>query len=98
MLLRKKKYKISFHRHFNRFSEKKLPTEDDFYSILNDEHISDTQNVHAIKVWNTFKLKGMGEYHDYLKLDVLLLEKLVYNIINRSLFHLEVLDNLGMQC
>ena len=26
---------------FNRFSEKKLPTKDDFYSILNDEHISD---------------------------------------------------------
>ena len=34
---------------FNRFSEKKLPTKDDFCSILNDEHISDTQYVHAIK-------------------------------------------------
>ena len=33
---------------FNRFSEKKLPNKDDFYSILNDEHISDTQYVHAI--------------------------------------------------
>ena len=49
---------------FNRFSEKKLPTKDDFYIILNDQHISDTQYVHAIKVWNTFKLKNMGEYHD----------------------------------
>ena len=46
---------------FNRFSEKKLPNKDDFYSILNDEHnISDTQYVHAIKVWNTFKLRNMG--------------------------------------
>ena len=27
---------------FNRFNEKKLPTKDDFYSILNNEHISDT--------------------------------------------------------
>ena len=46
---------------FNRFSENKLPNKDDFYSILNDEHISD---IHAIKVWNTFKLKNVGEYHD----------------------------------
>ena len=35
-----------------------------FCSILDDEHISDTQYVHAIKEWNTFKLKNMGEYHD----------------------------------
>ena len=35
---------------FNRFSEKKLPNKDDFYSILKDEYISDTQYVHAIKV------------------------------------------------
>ena len=35
---------------FNRFSENKLPNKDDFYSILNNEHISDTQYVEAIKV------------------------------------------------
>ena len=40
----------------NRFSEKKLPNKNDFYSILNDEHICDMQYVRAIKVWNTFKL------------------------------------------
>ena len=28
---------------FNRFSEKNLPNKNDFYSILNDEHISNTQ-------------------------------------------------------
>ena len=57
---------------FNRFSEKKLPNKDDFYSILNDEHISDTQYVHATKVWKTFKLEGMGECYDlYLGSDVL---------------------------
>ena len=27
--------------------------------MLNDEHISDTQYVHAVKVWNTFKLKNI---------------------------------------
>ena len=44
---------------FKRFSEKKLPNKDNFYSILNNEHISDMQYVYAIKVWNTFKLKNM---------------------------------------
>ena len=59
---------------FYRFIEKKLPNKDDFYSMVNDEHISDTQYVHAIKVWKTFKLKNMGDNHDlYLKSDVLLL-------------------------
>ena len=59
---------------FNRFSEKKLTNKDDFYSMLNNEHISDTQYVHAIKVWKTFKLKNMGDNHDlYLKSGVLLL-------------------------
>ena len=64
-------YSYNYMVSFNRFSKKKLPNKGDFYGILNDEHISDTQYVRAIKVWNTFKLKNMGEYHDlYLKSDV----------------------------
>ena len=40
--------------------------------MLNNEHISDEQYAHANKVWNTFNLKNMGEYHDlYLKSDIL---------------------------
>ena len=62
-------YPYDYMDSFNSFSEKKLPTKDNFYSILNDEHICDMQYVHEIKVWNTFKLKYMGEYHDlYLTL------------------------------
>ena len=40
-------YPYDYMDSFNRFSEKKLPNKDDFYSTLNDEHISD---AHAIKV------------------------------------------------
>ena len=79
-LMKKGVYRYDYMDSLNRFSEKKLPNKDDFYSILNDEHISDTQYAHAIKVWNTFKLKNMGEYHDlYLKSDVLLLADVFEN-------------------
>ena len=78
--MKKGVYRYDYMDSLNRFSEKKLPNKDDFYSILNDEHISDTQYAHAIKVWNTFKLKNMGEYHDlYLKSDVLLLADVFKN-------------------
>ena len=35
-------YHYDYMDSFSRFSEKKLPNKDDFYSILNNEHISDT--------------------------------------------------------
>ena len=79
---------------FNRFSEKKLPDKDDVYSTLNDEHISDTKYVHAIKVWNTFKLKNMGEYHDlYLKSDVLLLADVFRNFKKACMQYYELLKS-----
>ena len=59
---------------FDRFNETKLPKQEDFYSILNNEHISDEQYKHAQNVSNTFKFKNIGDYHDlYLKSDILLL-------------------------
>ena len=53
-------YPYDYMDSFNRFNQEKLPNQDDVYSMLNYEHISDTQYVHAINVWNTFKLKNMG--------------------------------------
>ena len=65
---------------FDRFNETKLPVQQDFYSILNNEHISDEQYKHAQNVWNTFNLKTMGDYHDlYLKSDILLLADVFEN-------------------
>ena len=64
---------------FDKFNEK-LPPKEEFYSILNDEHITDDQYKHAQNVWVTFMLKTMGEYHDlYLKSDILLLADVFEN-------------------
>ena len=46
---------------FDRFNETKLPEKQDFYSILNNEQISDEQYKHAQNVWDTFNLKTMGD-------------------------------------
>ena len=65
---------------FDRFNESQLPKKQDFYSILNNEHISDEQYKHAQNVWDTFNLKTMGDYHDlYLKSDILLLADVFEN-------------------
>ena len=56
-----------------KFAEKRLPKREDFYSLLTDEDISDEEYRHAQKVWDTFGIENMGQYHDlYLKSDVLL--------------------------
>ena len=73
LMTRKGVYPYDFMDSFDKFNTR-LPSKEDFYSILNDEHISDEDYQHAQNVWNTFKLNNMGEYHDiYLQTDVLLL-------------------------
>ena len=56
------------------FNQTELPTKEQFYSVLNDQQITNGEYSHARKVWETFNVRTMGEYHDlYLKSDVLLL-------------------------
>ena len=51
------------------FGKQLPPKEEQFYSILTDEGISDEQYQHAQKVWNNFNMKTIGDYHDlYLSL------------------------------
>ncbi|XP_068680645.1 uncharacterized protein [Montipora foliosa] len=72
-------YPYDFMDSFDKFNEKLSPKEE-FYSILNDEDITDDQYKHAQNVSNTFNLKNMGEYHDlYLKSDILLLADVFEN-------------------
>ena len=73
-------YPYDFMDSFEKFNQMELPNKDKFYSILNDQHITDDEYDHAKKVWKTFNIKTMGEYHDlYLVSDVLLLTDVFKN-------------------
>ena len=79
LMTRKGVYPYDYMDSFNKFNEQ-LPTKEDFFSILNNEHISDEDYNHALEVWKTFSLKNMGEYHDlYLTSDILLLADVFEN-------------------
>ena len=80
-LMRKKGiYPYDFMDSFEKFDKTELPTKEEFYSILNNEHITDEDYSHAQNVWNTFQLQTMGEYHNlYLKSDILLLADVFEN-------------------
>ena len=79
LMVRKGVYPYDYMDSFDKFSEK-LPTKEEFYSILNNEHISGEDYEHAQNVWNTLSIKNMGEYHDlYIASDVLLLTDVFEN-------------------
>ena len=80
LMCQKGVYPHDFMDRFEKFNQKELPHKDQFYSILNDQHITDDEYDRAKKVWNTFMIKTMCEYHDlYLVSDVLLLTDVFKN-------------------
>ena len=69
LLTRKGVYPYEFMDSFEKFNYQ-LPPKEAFYSRLNNEGISNEDYKHAIKVWETFQMSNMGEYHDlYLESD-----------------------------
>ena len=80
--LMKKKgvYPYDYMNSFEKFENGRLPKKEDFFSVMNNEHITDEEYQHAQNVWNEFGLLSMGEYHDlYLKSDILLLTDVFEN-------------------
>ena len=58
---------------WKKFNETELSSKDEFNSKLNPEDIPADHYAHAIKVWNTFNISNLGEYHDlYVRLDTAL--------------------------
>ena len=74
LLLRKGVYPYEYMDDWDRFNEEKLPNKSDFYSSLNMEDISEIDYGHALKVFNKFNIKNLGEYHGlYVQSDTILL-------------------------
>ena len=67
---------------FKKFNETKLPSKNKFFSSLKNEGISEKDYEKAKNIWNTFKIKNLGEYHET---DVLLLCDVFEKFINTCL-------------
>ena len=78
LLLRKGVYPYEYMDDRDKFNEEKLPNKSDFYSSLNMEDISEIDYRHALKVFNKFNIKNLGEYHDlYVQSDTILLAEVL---------------------
>ena len=97
LLKQKSDYPYEFMNHFERFNDEKLPARKYFYSSTKDGKIGDHGKISdghksvkdyltCEKIWNRFKMKNMGDYHDhYLKKNVLLPADVFEKIIDTCL-------------
>ena len=89
--LRKGIYPYDYMDSFNRFEETENPPKEGYYSILNDQEITDEDYEHSIKIWKEDNIKNLGEYHDlYIKIDVLFLAEIFENFRNDCLKNYEL--------
>ena len=86
LLLRKGVYSYEYMDNWERFDKTLLPSKESFYSNLNMENIDDIDCRHGNNVFQRFKLKKLGEYHDlYVQSDTLLLADVFENFKNTCL-------------
>jgi hypothetical protein len=92
LLFRKGYYPYEYMDNFNRFNETLLPSKDLFKSILNQTELNDLEYEHIKKVWKTFKIKNLGEYHNfYMLLDTSLLAD-VFQAFRKTILDVYELD------
>ena len=83
---------------WERFNETSLQDKKAFYSNLNIEDITDTDYIHANKVFEKIKLKRLGDYHDlYVQSDHFIIKNLAEEFEDLQIymnFAMEILINL----
>ena len=63
------------------FDENTIPSKEAFYSKFNLENITDRGYDYVKKVWETFEITNLGEYHDlYYQCDTFLLADVTLEI------------------
>ena len=86
LLLRKGVYPYEYMDSWEKFDKTTLPPKETFHSNLNLEDISNTDYVHAQKVWEAFEIKNLGEYHNlYTQTDTLLPADVFENFRNKCI-------------
>jgi hypothetical protein len=85
LVLRKGIYPYEWVDSYDKFSKQLPINKEEWYSTLGDKHIKDSDLEFAKKVYNHFKCKNFGEYHNlYLKMDTILLKDVIDNFRKTS--------------
>ena len=80
LLIRKGVYPYEDMDSWEKFEETTIPRKEAFYSELKLENITVKDYSHVQKVWEVFKIKNRGNYHDlYVQCDTLLLADVFVN-------------------
>ena len=80
LLLRKGFYPYEYMDDWEKFIGTTLPEKVEFYSSLSMEEFTDADYMHGKRVCKDFKIKNLGEYHDwYLKSDTVILADVFKN-------------------
>ena len=80
LLFKKGAYPYSLMKSCEDFKRTQLPPKEDFYNDLAEEAIKDHVYEHAQKVWESFKIESMKEWHNlYVRLDTALLSDVMEN-------------------
>ncbi|OXA39344.1 putative DNA polymerase [Folsomia candida] len=74
LLMKKGIYPYSYMKSVSNFEEKKLPGIEHFFNDLTEEPCDLEEYNNALKVWDRYQIKNLGEWHDvYCLLDVTIL-------------------------
>ena len=71
---------------WERFNKASLPGKKPFHNELNLEEITNKYYTHAQNMFEEFKLKNLGDYHDlYVQIHTLFLKDLFENFRNKCI-------------